>query len=464
MNTRRLLPSLVVALALATAAAAAPPAVAVTPAAAPAEAPATAAPAAAAQPSGVPAEAARPRRARSLHLDEPVVGGVDGAAERAVEARIEQRSEAAGDAAIEGIDKVEVPVSGDGATVRNAPFFLLETEVPAGTATRLAWQPGESIAGVAAPTPVLVVHGTEPGPVLCLTAAVHGDELNGIEMVRRILYELDPLLLKGTVVGIPIVNLPGFRNGSRYLPDRRDLNRHFPGSARGSSAARIAQSFFQEIILHCKVLVDIHTGSFYRTNLPQLRADLQVPAVAAIAEAFTSTAVVHSPGASGSLRRAAVEAGITTVTLEAGEPMRLQRTEIDLGVRGLWSLIDQLGMYRKLRVWGNPVPVHYQSRWVRTDIGGMFFGLVKLGQEVGRGDLLGSVTDPITNLRADILAPWDGRVIGMAVDQVVLPGFAAFHIGIRAAPDGADQPAAGGSGNEAEPSPETESRDSMEDS
>jgi predicted deacylase len=337
---------------------------------------------------------------------------------------------------------------------------MLGADVLPGTATRLAWQPGESFAGIAVPTPVLVVHGNNSGPVLCLTAAVHGDELNGIEMVRRVLYELDPLQLKGTVVGVPIVNLLGFKRSSRYLPDRRDLNRHFPGNRSGSSASRIAHSFFNEIVKRCTVLVDLHTGSFYRTNLPQLRADLRNPEVAAVAESFASTAVVQSAGASGSLRRAAVDAGIPTVTLEAGEPMRLQAAEVEHGVRGIFALIDQLGMYRKLRVWGNPAAVHYVSRWVRADGGGILFGKVSLGQRVREGELLGTVTDPITNVRADILSPYDGRVIGMAVDQVVLPGFAAFHIGIqpRDAPDGAS----GLTGDEAPDEPAA--KDSLEDS
>lgn len=362
------------------------------------------------------------------------------------------------DAAIREIGSVD---PGSQVPPSTSAFYLLGAEVLPGTASRLAWQPGESFAGIAVPTPVLVVHGNASGPVLCLTAAVHGDELNGIEMVRRVLYELDPLQLKGTVVGVPIVNLLGFKRSSRYLPDRRDLNRHFPGNPDGSSASRIAYSFFNEIVKRCTVLVDLHTGSFYRTNLPQLRADLRNPEVAAVAESFASTAIIQSSGAAGSLRRAAVDAGIPTVTLEAGEPMRLQANEVDRGVLGIFALIDQLGMYRKLRVWGNPAPVHYVSRWVRADGGGILFGKVSLGQRVRVGELLGTVTDPITNVRADILSPYDGRVIGMAVDQVVLPGFAAFHIGIqpRNEPDGAP---ASGSGEESPDEPAA--KDRLEDS
>jgi predicted deacylase len=404
-----------------------------------------------------PASSAVPR-ARSVDLDAPILAP-SGEALSSADDLAPTASRQMQDAAIRDIGSIDPGVAVQPST---SPFHMLGADVLPGTASRLAWQPGESFAGIAVPTPVLVVHGNASGPVLCLTAAVHGDELNGIEMVRRVLYELDPLQLKGTVVGVPIVNLLGFKRSSRYLPDRRDLNRHFPGNPDGSSASRIAYSFFNEIVKRCTVLVDLHTGSFYRTNLPQLRADLRNPEVAAVAESFASTAIIQSAGAAGSLRRAAVDAGIPTVTLEAGEPMRLQSTEVDRGVLGIFALIDQLGMYRKLRVWGNPAPVHYVSRWVRADGGGILFGKVSLGQRVRAGELLGTVTDPITNVRADILSPYDGRVIGMAVDQVVLPGFAAFHIGIqpRNAPHGV--PASSSSDEESPDEPAA--KDRLEDS
>ena len=408
---------------------------------------------------------ASPRRARSVELDAPVTTLPGADPREDLQREIRSYSDRA--------QETTIDLLGDSSTSMlptdtRAPFVLLDTEVPAGTAARLAWQPEESFEGIAAATPVLVVNGTTDGPVLCLTAAVHGDELNGIEMVRRVLYDIDAQQLKGTVVGVPIVNLVGFRRASRYLADRRDLNRHFPGNIEGSSASRIAYSFFNEIIVHCNVLVDLHTGSFYRTNLPQVRGDLRRPEVVRVAEAFTSTAIIHSPGAPGTLRRAAVARGIPTVTLEAGEPMRLQAQEVEHGVQGIFALIDQLGMYRKLRVWGNPAPTHYRSRWVRTDAGGILFARVKLGQKVTVGELLGSVTDPITNLRADIVSPYTGRLIGKAVDQFVHPGFAAFHIGIETRSDdlGPAPPAASAVDGQQDEDEDVDpdSRDSREDS
>ncbi|WP_257900237.1 succinylglutamate desuccinylase/aspartoacylase family protein [Marinobacter sp. F4206] len=311
-------------------------------------------------------------------------------------------------------------------------FTLLDTEILPGTSTRLAWSPGIQIAGLSQPTPVLVVNGANAGPTLCLTGAIHGDELNGIEIIRRTMYDLDPEKLSGRVVGIPIVNLPGFQQGSRYLPDRRDLNRHFPGSTDGSLADRIAHSLFENIIRRCSMLVDIHTGSLKRTNLPQLRADMNNPDVATFTQGFDRMAVVHSSGSPGMLRSAAVEAGITTVTMEAGESHRIQEHQIEAGVNSLTSLMERQGMISRMFVWGDPEPVYYDSDWIRAQHGGILFSEVDLGARVSEGEILGYVADPITNAQYPIRSSSNGRIIGMAVDQVVMAGFAAYHIGTEA--------------------------------
>ncbi|WP_066962613.1 succinylglutamate desuccinylase/aspartoacylase family protein [Microbulbifer sp. Q7] len=312
------------------------------------------------------------------------------------------------------------------------PLQLLGAEVPAGTSTRLAWSPSQHFEGVYSATPVLVVNGAETGPTLCLTAAIHGDELNGIETVRRVMYNLNPQTLKGAVIGVPIVNMQGFHRSSRYLTDRRDLNRHFPGDKNGSSASRIARSFFDEVVVHCNAIVDLHTGSFYRTNLPQLRGDLKNPKVVKLTKGFGSTVVLHSDGAKGTLRRAAVEAGIPTVTLEAGAPMVLDERSVSHSVKGIRTLLNQLGMVSKFRLWGDPEPVYYNSTWQRATTGGIIFSKVELGSTVSKGDLLGTVTNPITNVRKEIRSQYNGRILGMAMNQVVQPGFAAYHIGIQA--------------------------------
>lgn len=337
----------------------------------------------------------------------------------------------------QGVDAIDIgmiapPPEPTLAVYAQKSLMLLGAEVAASTSTRLAWSPAQSFAGIAAPTPVLVVNGAHRGPTLCVTAAIHGDELNGIEVVRRVLYDLEPEKLSGAVIGVPIVNLQGFRRSSRYLPDRRDLNRYFPGNPSGSSASRLAHSFFTEVISQCDALVDLHTGSFQRTNLPQLRADLSNPKVVELTQGFGSTVVLHSDGAEGTLRRAATDAGVPTITLEAGGPARVQDNAVSHSTKGVMTLLNELGMYDNVTKWGTREPVYYRSRWIRADQGGVLFSKVELGDSVDQDQLLGTITDPITNVQTELRASDKGRVLGMALDQFVMPGFAAFRIGIEA--------------------------------
>ncbi|WP_414631196.1 M14 family metallopeptidase, partial [Alcanivorax jadensis] len=204
--------------------------------------------------------------------------------ERAVERQQESDGQATAGDGNTDTDKADSAVADDPAEPAPLPLPLLGRQVEPGSFATLHWTPDQSFASIATPVPVLVAHGDKPGPRLCLTAAIHGDELNGIEMVRRLMYELEPDQLAGTVIGVPIVNLDGFRNGSRYLSDRRDLNRYFPGNKKGSAASRVAHSLFSNIVRHCDYLVDLHTGSQKRVNQPQLRADLDNPDVVAFAK------------------------------------------------------------------------------------------------------------------------------------------------------------------------------------
>lgn len=306
---------------------------------------------------------------------------------------------------------------------------VLGTDVAPGTSKRLNWTSGTAMGGFVVPVPVTVLNGKGPGPVLCLTAAVHGDELNGIEVVRRVVDDIEVQELNGAVIAVPIVNLQGFYRATRYLPDRRDLNRHFPGNTRGSAATRLAHSFFTEVIKHCSALVDLHTGSLDRTNLPQVRADLRAPAVAKLTQSFGATVVLHSVGERGSLRRAAHQAGIPAVTFEMGEPMRVQPEQVEHGAKAIETLMYALGMTSQRRFWGDPESVYYESKWVRVDNGGILFSEVSLGERVSEGELLGTVSDPLSNKEYRVYAPVTGRVLGMALNQVVYPGFAAYRIG-----------------------------------
>ena len=331
----------------------------------------------------------------------------------------------AGNNATVGPQQTEIPNND------TAPLELLGTTIMPGTARRLSWSATELFEGVPVSTPVLIVHGAMPGITLCMTAAVHGDELNGIEIVRRVMHEIDPENLSGTIIGVPIVNVEGFRRGSRYLPDRRDLNRYFPGNPSGSAAARIAHSFFIHVVEKCDALIDLHTGSFERSNLPQIRADLRDPDIVTLTQGFGSMVVLHSTPADGTLRYAATRAGIPTVTLEAGGPLQLELDEVRHGVKGIETLINTLGMVSKISGWGDPGPVFYRSSWVRVNNGGILLADVGLGSTVQQGDILGTITDPMSNESTELRSPYSGRIIGLARNQVVMPGFAAFHIGIR---------------------------------
>ena len=332
-----------------------------------------------------------------------------------------------------GSETPTVAVPGARAPTRGGEIFeLLGETIAPGTTRRLTWAGEQAFERGSGELPVLVVNGVSKGPTLCLTGAIHGDEINGIEMIRRVIQDLEPGRVRGAVIGVPIVNLQGFRRGSRYLPDRRDLNRYFPGNPTGSSASRIAASLFQNIIVKCDGLVDIHTGSLSRTNLPQLRADLANEKVREFANGFGALMVVHSAGATGTLRRAATDAGIPAVTLEAGEPGRLQSAQVREGTGGIVRLLDAMQIVNRVNLLAAARPVYYRTTWVRSDNGGILFSLVRLGQRVSSGDILGTVTDPITNDQYLIYSPVSGRVVGMALNQVVMPGFATFNLGIEA--------------------------------
>jgi len=313
---------------------------------------------------------------------------------------------------------------------------LLDSEVAPGERRRLFLQASESFAGDSVEIPVLAIRGERAGPVVCLTAGIHGDELNGIEIVRQIFEYISPKQVSGMLLGVPVANLHGFRRGSRYLPDRRDLNRYFPGHPAGSSASRIASALFGGVVRHCDAMVDLHTGSFFRTNLPHLRANLMNPRVLELVEAFGVGVVVHTEGMIGTLRRASTDAGIPAITYEAGEPKRFQAREIDRGVEGMRNMLRRMGVLDGEAPAPSQQWLYYQSRWVRVNDGGIFITHRELGERIGSGDLLGTVTDPVSNERTRLIAPVSGRILGMAVSQVVIPGFAAFHIGVATEPLG----------------------------
>lgn len=353
-------------------------------------------------------------------------------------------------------NRLELPPPPDpGEVAQVQPLVMLDDIVLPGTRAMLSWNSSQNFAGNDVDVPVIVAHGARTGPALCLTAGVHGDEINGIEIVRRVVNAVQPERLSGTVIAVPVVNLFGYQRNSRYLPDRRDLNRFFPGSATGSIASRIAHSFFGNVIDHCDVLIDFHTGSFDRANLPQVRSDLRNPRVLEFTRAFGATVVLHSRGAPGMLRHAATQAGVPAVTFEVGAPTRLEPEEIDVAVRSVQALLHNLGMQHIDAGKLEPQPVFLVSRWIRADSGGLLVSQVQLGDRVEKGQELGRVVDPLRNTEDPIVSPVRGRVIGQAQNQQVLPGFAVYHLGEETSEQRAVNDAAAGR-NETPPSEEGE--------
>lgn len=280
--------------------------------------------------------------------------------------------------------------------------------------------------------PVQVLCGRQAGPVLFISAAIHGDELNGVEIIRRLLKVKSLKRLKGTLITVPIVNLHGFINHSRYLPDRRDLNRSFPGSKSGSIAGRLANIFLKEIVNKATHGIDLHTGAINRTNLPQIRADLDTEEVRLMAEAFGSPVMLNSNLRDGSLRAAAVKKGIPILLYEAGEALRFDEVSIRAGVNGIVNVMRHLDMIAPSRSKKKKVlkPVIARSSfWIRAPHSGIFRSLVEDGERVeANKTLMGMISDPFGEMEVEVHSPNSGIVIGQMKMPLVNEGEALFHV------------------------------------
>jgi len=277
--------------------------------------------------------------------------------------------------------------------------------------------------------PVQVVCGKRAGPRLFVSAAVHGDEINGVEVIRRLLRL--PLLsrLRGTLIAVPIVNVHGFLNRSRYLPDRRDLNRSFPGSERGSMAARLAHLFLNTIVANSDYGIDLHTAAIHRENLPQLRANLDDPETARLARAFHVPVMLNSNLRDGSLREAAAEHGVPMLLYEAGEALRFDEHCIRAGLQGIVSVMRELGMLSRSRSTKSAEPlVARASTWVRAGRSGILRVTAGLGTRVRRGDVIGVIADPFGPQELEVTTTVSGIIIGRHNLPLVNEGEALFHI------------------------------------
>lgn len=305
-----------------------------------------------------------------------------------------------------------------------------EFEIAPGESRQIELQVSKLYTNAPVSLPVHIFRSKKEGPVVFISAAVHGDELNGIEIIRRLISQKNFKVTCGTLIVVPMVNVYGVVTQSRYMPDRRDLNRSFPGSAKGSLAGRVAHIFMTEIIKHCDFGIDLHTGAIHRSNLPQIRADLSDPEVKELAEQFGVSVVLNSEVLEGSLRESAFAAGTKVLLYEAGEALRFDELSIRAGLKGILNVLQHLKMIRKQTVKKRKVEpfIANNSSWTRANASGIVNNLVTLGDHVQKNQLLAKICGPFGDILGEVLATRGGIVIGKQNIPLAQEGEAMFHI------------------------------------
>lgn len=313
---------------------------------------------------------------------------------------------------------------------RREPFEVLGQAVAPGRTQRFELPVSRLPSGAEIGVPLVVVHGRERGPTVWLSSAVHGDEVNGVEVIRRVLARVTARELRGTLLAVPILNVYGFAEGSRYLPDRRDLNRSFPGSPRGSLAARLAHLFVEQVLDRSDVGIDLHTGGTHRCNVPQVRVAFDDERALALAHVFGAPVLVPSSLRDGSLRATAAKRGKPCLLFEGGEANRFDRGAIEVAEGGVLRVLRELGM-----IAGEDVPeadlrpfLARSSRWVRAGRAGLFHLDVAPGSAVRKDAPLGRIEDAFGGRSLAVRSPCDGLVVGSATNPVVYRGDAIVHV------------------------------------
>lgn len=313
---------------------------------------------------------------------------------------------------------------------KRPPFELDGNSVPAGSRATVDLP----VSVLSNHTPVMlsvqVVHGARPGPTVFVSAAVHGDEIIGVEIIRRLLRATALKHLAGTLLCIPVVNTFGFINHQRYLPDRRDLNRSFPGSANGSLAGQLAHMFLDHIVARCDVGIDLHSAAIHRVNLPQIRVSPSDEHALELAQAFGAPIILLSELRPGSLRGAARERDVSMLLYEAGEGLRFDEFALRVGVAGILRVLRKLGMVAQRHA---PESKHKAltsrgSSWVRAPAGGILRAFRTIGDSVAENEMIGVISDPFGEIETEVNARTAGLIIGRANLPVVNQGDALFHI------------------------------------
>jgi len=307
-------------------------------------------------------------------------------------------------------------------------FRFAGKPIPRGTRRQVSLPAGRLPSGTEVSLPIEILNGVSSGPTIWLSGALHGDEIVGVEIIRRVLEHVDERSLTGVIVAAPVVNVFGFVTGSRYLPDRRDLNRSFPGTTRGPLAGRIARLFVDEVLAVADVGIDFHAGSDERTNLPQIRGNMDDEGTRALALAFGAPLAIHSKTIKGSLRETALRLGKRVLLFEGGEPRRFSPEAVDAGVAGTLRVLAALGMIGDRATSADPPVESRSTTWVRAPRGGIFRLETRLGERVTKGERLGIITGPSGRGGREVRAPVTGIVMGHAVNPLVHQGDALVHV------------------------------------
>jgi predicted deacylase len=307
--------------------------------------------------------------------------------------------------------------------------------IPPGEHRHIKLMVSESYSGATIAIPLYVRRGLEPAPAVFVTAALHGNEINGTGAVRAMIRDPGCQIKAGTLVLVPVINILGFDRHSRYLPDGRDLNRCFPGSPNGSQASRLAHVIFNEIVSRCDYGIDLHTAAMRRTNFPNVRGDLSQPAVKMLAEAFGAEYIVDGGGPTGTLRRAACSAGCPTIILEGGEVWKVEPVIVESIVRGVKNVLIYLGMLDGQPVRPPRQTVIQKTKWIRADRGGFLQFHVRPGELVREGQPLATNTSLLGQEQSVLVAPFRSLVLGMTTLPAVSPGEPVCHLGKLPADD-----------------------------
>lgn len=277
--------------------------------------------------------------------------------------------------------------------------------------------------------PIYVYRATkEISPCVVVTACVHGDEINGMRIAQSLMQQ-KLNLKKGTLIIVPAVNIYGFLNKVRYLPDRKDLNRCFPGHAKGSFGSRFAHFIFSRLVKYGDIFIDLHSGGAGRFNIPQIRCDLNVEGVKELVDCVSIPLVVNSSLRDGSFREAVNDLGKPCIVFEGGEGLRIDETITKYGVNLVHSILGHFDMLEEKAEFNDDKVVINKTKWVRAKEGGVLLNKITHGKVVSRGEVVGELRQLTGKLIAEIKMEHDGVILGMSMSSLIMSGDALYHIG-----------------------------------